>query len=213
MSQSLLHQVCGWNVCFLPGNRVRRVSIPSSSGLRLEWNCIYGRAGSAVSIPSSSGLRLECMYFARIRTTLLRVSIPSSSGLRLEYKPYKDLDDLARSQSLLHQVCGWNRTCVVGVTGCASLNPFFIRSAVGIVDAGYTTPAWHVSIPSSSGLRLECDHVGYYIVSLGSQSLLHQVCGWNRPWGSTTRRRGRSQSLLHQVCGWNTCTTFRKSRG
>ena len=62
-----------------------------------------------VLIPSSSGLRLE---YARheIDVSPGAVLIPSSSGLRLESK---------------HVVVGWHNI---------RLNPFFIRSAVGITD-------------------------------------------------------------------------------
>ena len=83
------------------------------------------------------------------------------------------------SQSLLHQVCGWNQT----FGGCPSpgygLNPFFIRSAVGTASASSMCTTRIVSIPSSSGLRLE--RMGHEMVRTEhrSQSLLHQVCGWN----------------------------------
>ena len=86
------------------------------------------------------------------------------------------------------------------------LNLFFIRSAVGVMHAVWKDAEVRVSIPSSSGLLLECDRRGegagdvrlnpFFIRSAvgvdtaremaqaqESQSLLHQVCCWSPPQG------------------------------
>ena len=154
-----------------------------------------------VSIPSSSGLRLE----QPVRGAAGReggVSIPSSSGLRLEPQLVWHNRRWRVSQSLLHQVCGWNMKNMLKKAEDRGLNPFFIRSAVGTTSGGRSGGAGRVSIPSSSGLRLELDALIITDILQLSQSLLHQVCGWNCRRGSTGSR-GWSQSLLHQVCGWN----------
>ena len=203
-SQSLLHQVCGWNVAGI-----------ESTAHSLRLNPFFIRSAVGILQRAQEELRGT-------------VSIPSSSGLRLECPRMGEGDAASMSQSLLHQVCGWNFQDRGNVGGWG-LNPFFIRSAVGIS-------------PGRCSRRRG-----------PSQSLLHQVCGWNFPrrsrrWRSeclnpffirsavgmshrvtTTSHRClnpffirsavgivkgkvvdgyyRSQSLLHQVCGWNSSPT------
>ena len=72
----------------------------------------------------------------------MAVLIPSSSGLRLE--------------------------CLTtpGSVVMPRLNPFFIRSAVGINGEGRSGPPRWVLIPSSSGLRLECNTAGGVITAI-----------------------------------------------
>ena len=129
-SQSLLHQVCGWN-----GGRHAGVAVRH------------------VSIPSSSGLRLECQHkqYPTRRTGLNPFFIRSAVGMRRRHE-HRNGD---RSQSLLHQVCGWNPVAGSDYVRPRSLNPFFIRSAVGIWFSSAARWCGRVSIPSSSGLRLE----------------------------------------------------------
>ena len=97
------------------------------------------------------------------------VLIPSSSGLRLESYEAK------------------HNSVMVG------LNPFFIRSAVGIVARHEAAQSGAVLIPSSSGLRLEYNTFAHQDFILGfvlipSSSGLRLECIWtvrmSRPLGS-----------------------------
>ena len=154
LSQSLLHQVCGWITRIGDADIPHCVSIPSSSGLRLDYSSGRDWRCQSVSIPSSSGLRLDFFdtfslaHNIRLNPFFIRSAVgfynaprtPTSSG----------------SQSLLHQVCGWiTWSCASTATGCR-LNPFFIRSAVGLGLRRQERHGGRVSIPSSSGLRLDC---------------------------------------------------------
>ena len=176
-SQSLLHQVCGW------------IQTLSAQSTRLQ-------SLNPFFIRSAVGLRKE----GRTRNRKW-VSIPSSSGLRLDWNEGKEEPTFGRSQSLLHQVCGWiehpprtpqHRPVSIpsssglrldfdqedGKRTARSLNPFFIRSAVGLKLTRSLYHISRVSIPSSSGLRLDYNAIAIYESDHMSQSLLHQVCGW-----------------------------------
>ena len=107
-------------------DRLNPFFIRSAVGMRHEPEQLPSRG---VLIPSSSGLRLEFQF--RIVAAFDSVLIPSSSGLRLESRPV--------------------RTC----SSSRCLNPFFIRSAVGIPPEREPGGGGCVLIPSSSGLRLE----------------------------------------------------------
>ena len=154
VSQSLLHQVCGWNEGADLKGADLKVSIPSSSGLRLEYHpATYQTRHVGLNpffIRSAVGID-----HGTVAANVSGVSIPSSSGLRLESR---------KASKLAKQVC---------------LNPFFIRSAVGIKA------------------------LAKYFPDTVSQSLLHQVCGWNMSPDVIYGPEYESQSLLHQVCGWN----------
>ena len=82
------------------------------------------------------------------------VLIPSSSGLRLEWRSLAGgYHGLGLNPFFIRSAVGIHATVNGAIVG--SLNPFFIRSAVGIERRQMDDRRRHVLIPSSSGLRLE----------------------------------------------------------
>ena len=210
-SQSLLHQVCGWNGDGMKEYHGGKVSIPSSSGLRLEyatcgmpctegesqsllhqvcgWNRNHGGRSHAkrVSIPSSSGLRLELDLDATYAPGT-EVSIPSSSGLRLESAARATRGSWSGlNPFFIRSAVGMEHDAKEAVREIG-LNPFFIRSAVGI---------WP---PASTRARRRRLNPFFIRSAVGMLILLHE------------KTMELSQSLLHQVCGWNTMLLFSASK-
>ena len=170
------------------------VSIPSSSGPRLNVRSVSHGWRHLVSIPSSSGPRLNrngegyngtsCLNPIFIRSAFERsrpadcasglpVSIPSSSGPRL------------------------NNSYELKLLDGSGLNPFFIRSAFERLHPQRRNPHPAVSIPSSSGPRLNRARAiltREAVVSIPSSSGPRLNEESNESKGSF-----KSQSLLHQV--------------
>ena len=177
----------------LPGRGVRpaRVVEPFAEAPPpgIDLNPFFIRSAVGICLPQR--IRLERF-----------VSIPSSSGLRLELIKNGRCINQMVSQSLLHQVCGWNRRSGRGGIVVDRLNPFFIRSAVGTLVQRLIDHNTDVSIPSSSGLRLELSTD----MLISSQRRLNPFFIRSAVGTSSSKNfgsEGRSQSLLHQVCGWN----------
>ena len=118
----------------------------TSAGRSTKRKPSIWRRFSSFFFRTSAGLR------RRAPCRAFKVSVPSSSGLRLDASSTTTATDRS-FQFLLLQDFGWTQV-QVQVQVCTGFSSFFFRTSAGLW-AGQYTLHYIVSVPSSSGLRLD----------------------------------------------------------